>query len=161
MKIQNFDISYQINLNEYWMDCNPYVSCMMPKMKLFPRCLQSSTLLTNRQCDWLFFRPFLQLLVVPGNGFPAQNSHPSMPAICHDMNCADHEGGHYYDFIFNCIRYSNSYRLVKGQITLNSIRSSFRLGRHSADLSICLSLNRYFEANFSILCYFQVNVYTE
>ena len=145
MKIQNFDISYQINRNEYWMDCNPYVSCMMPKMKLFPRCLQSSTLLTNRQCDWLFFRPFLQLLVVPGNGFPAQNSHPSMPAICHDMNCADHEGGQDYDFICNCIRYSklfsHSERLVKGQITLHLIKSSFRLEGHSAYLSICQNLS--------------------
>ena len=48
MNIQNFDISYQINLNEYWMDCNPYVSCMMPKMKCF---LDTFKALLFRQID--------------------------------------------------------------------------------------------------------------
>ena len=68
-----------------------------------------------------------------------------MPAICHDMNCADHEGGQDYDFICNCIRYSklfsHSERLVKGQITLHLIKSSFRLEGHSAYLSICHNLS--------------------
>ena len=76
---------------------------------------------------------------LPGNGFPAQNSHPSMPAICHEINCDDHERGHDYDCICICIRYSklcsHSDRLVKGKITLHLIRSSFRLERHSVHLS--------------------------